>query len=267
MSLRASLLSRWLAQPELMQRSAMRAAPTYSRQTLAVLQRQPFLGSGSQTMIKSMRRSFTTAVNYSSRAMPRLRPGLRSVQLPKQRTNQRFNSGSANNASESSKEGGSLSQRLRKLSREYGWAALGVYLTLSALDFPICFAAVRLLGVERIGHFEHVIVQSVKQTFPSIWPQKKAEDGSLVQAEEPNYEEASRFYLGPNPPLFTSMIMSSHDIFSSLGIWTQLALAYAIHKSVFIFVRVPLTAAVTPKVVQVLRSWGWNIGKRKPKTP
>jgi len=24
---------------------------------------------------------------------------------------------------------------------------------------------------------------------------------------------------------------------------------------------VPLTAAVTPKVVKTLRSWGWNIGK------
>lgn len=50
------------------------------------------------------------------------------------------------------------------------------------------------------------------------------------------------------------------------GLATQLALAYAIHKS-FIFIRVPLTAAVTPKVVKVLRSWGWQIGKRKPKTP
>lgn len=49
-----------------------------------------------------------------------------------------------------------------------------------------------------------------------------------------------------------------------LGIWTQLALAYAIHKS-FIFIRVPLTAAVTPKVVRVLRGWGWDIGKRKSK--
>lgn len=48
------------------------------------------------------------------------------------------------------------------------------------------------------------------------------------------------------------------------GIWTQLALAYAIHKS-FIFIRVPLTAAVTPKVVRVLRGWGWDIGKRKGK--
>ena len=49
------------------------------------------------------------------------------------------------------------------------------------------------------------------------------------------------------------------------GIWTQLALAYAIHKS-FIFVRVPLTAAVTPKVVKTLRGWGWNIGKRPVKS-
>jgi len=31
-------------------------------------------------------------------------------------------------------------------------------------------------------------------------------------------------------------------------------------------VRVPLTAAVTPKVVRVLRGWGWDIGKKgKPK--
>jgi hypothetical protein len=49
-----------------------------------------------------------------------------------------------------------------------------------------------------------------------------------------------------------------------LGLWTQLALAYAIHKS-FIFVRVPLTAAITPKVVKQLRKWGWDVVKGKPK--
>lgn len=48
------------------------------------------------------------------------------------------------------------------------------------------------------------------------------------------------------------------------AIWTQLGLAYIVHKS-FIFVRVPLTAAVLPKVVKTLRSWGYNIGKKKPK--
>lgn len=45
----------------------------------------------------------------------------------------------------------SLSARLKKLSREYGWAAVGVYLGLSVLDFPFCFLLVRVVGTEKIG--------------------------------------------------------------------------------------------------------------------
>jgi hypothetical protein len=45
----------------------------------------------------------------------------------------------------------SLSQRMRKLSREYGWSALGVYIALTALDFPFCYLLVRYLGTDRIG--------------------------------------------------------------------------------------------------------------------
>ena len=56
----------------------------------------------------------------------------------------------------------SLTQRLRKLSREYGWSALGVYLLLTALDFPFCFLAVRWVGSERIGHWESVIIQGIR---------------------------------------------------------------------------------------------------------
>ena len=40
----------------------------------------------------------------------------------------------------------SLSARMRTLSKEYGYAALGVYLGLTALDFPFCFLAVRMIG-------------------------------------------------------------------------------------------------------------------------
>jgi len=36
----------------------------------------------------------------------------------------------------------------------------------TALDFPFCFAAVRYLGTDRIGHYEHVIVQWVKSVVP-----------------------------------------------------------------------------------------------------
>lgn len=48
-------------------------------------------------------------------------------------------------------EPASLSARLRKLSREYGWSAVGVYLALSALDFPFCYLLVRYLGTDLIG--------------------------------------------------------------------------------------------------------------------
>ncbi len=51
----------------------------------------------------------------------------------------------------------SVSQRLKKLSREYGWTAVAVYLGLSLIDFPLCFIAVRLLGTDRIGHYEEVV--------------------------------------------------------------------------------------------------------------
>lgn len=154
----------------------------------------------------------------------------------------------------------SFSQRMRKLSREYGWVALGVYLGLSVLDFPFCFLAVRMLGTDRIGRWEHAVVQAfwnvVHVAFPNVHQQKHAEgavqteagkvqDGAVSDMAE--VEEAEKVNAG-----------------EEATIWTQLALAYAIHKS-FIFLRVPLTAAVTPKIVKVLRGWGWNIGKRRPK--
>lgn len=60
----------------------------------------------------------------------------------------------------------SLSQRLRKLSREYGWAAFGVYMLFTALDFPFCFAAVRYLGADRIGRYEHAVVEWAKSAVP-----------------------------------------------------------------------------------------------------
>jgi len=152
---------------------------------------------------------------------------------------------------------------MKKLSREYGWSAVGVYAALSALDFPFCYLLVRTLGTDRIGEWEEVVVSNVKKVIPESvktayhdWrtSMKKAEqdmtggetinDGvemagwGVEEAEAANKKDAN--------------------------LATQLALAYAIHKS-FIFIRVPLTAALTPRIVKMLRGWGWDIGKRTTK--
>lgn len=74
----------------------------------------------------------------------------------------------------------SLSARMRKLSREYGWSALGVYLGLSALDFPFCFLAVRWLGTDRIGRWEHAVVEAfwhaVELVSPDMRPKKASSE-------------------------------------------------------------------------------------------
>ncbi|KAI1495109.1 peptide alpha-N-acetyltransferase Nat2 [Biscogniauxia mediterranea] len=156
-----------------------------------------------------------------------------------------------------------LSARLKKLSREYGWSALGVYLALSVLDFPFCFLLVRIVGTERIGELEHFVVSNVKKLIPEPvrerWNEyrkalKEAEQENLGNNDVAEHVEMAGWGV--------EEAEKRNKAEASLG--TQLALAYAIHKS-FIFIRVPLTAAVTPKVVKVLRSWGWNIGKRRSK--
>lgn len=93
----------------------------------------------------------------------------------------------------------SLTQRMRKLSREYGWSALGVYFLLSALDFPFCFLAVRWLGTDRIGRLEHVVVDWFWRVVPYPFPAKADDrfdelgvegyDHGVKEAEELNRSE------------------------------------------------------------------------------
>lgn len=142
-----------------------------------------------------------------------------------------------------------LSERLKALSREYGWSALGVYLALSALDFPFCFLAVRLLGTDRIAKAEHVIIEWFSNLVRTVYPdfRMKKHVGGAAEGVESDLREGE-----------TEKAKGTGDN-ASLG--TQLVLAYAVHKSLIIF-RVPLTAAVLPKIVKTLRGWGYNIGKK-----
>ena len=49
---------------------------------------------------------------------------------------------------------------------------MGVYFALSALDFPFCFLAVRLIGTDKIAALEHSVVEWVKRASPIQIPEK-----------------------------------------------------------------------------------------------
>jgi len=195
---------------------------------------------------------------------------LRAFRPPRRPNGRRYNSTSQPQSTPST----SLRERLKTMSREYGWTAVGVYFALSALDFPFCFLAVRLIGTDTIGHYEHVIVEGIKSVVQ--WPVQGSKMAEMV-AEGAVDEEAGGAEVKEVERTATKRVLEEKgaaEVINDHGfreaerantgdnasLWTQLALAYAVHKS-FIFIRVPLTAAILPKVVKTLRSWGWNIGK------
>jgi hypothetical protein len=116
-----------------------------------------------------------------------------------------------------------ISQRLKKLSREYGWSAVGVYLALSVLDFPFCFLLVRTVGTDRIATAEEWVVSRLEKVVPqgvkewwhnyrqALKDRSKETIGEEVtngvemagwgvkEADERNKTEASRFTPSPGP--------------------------------------------------------------------
>lgn len=108
---------------------------------------------------------------------------------------------------------------MKTLSREYGWSAMGVYLALSALDFPLCFAAVQYFGVERIGHYEHMIVGEAKKLFYSVVPMErpmtvdaKVGHGNENENENETTEEGASKSSHTNPSAKLSLSLSIEEL-------------------------------------------------------
>lgn len=146
---------------------------------------------------------------------------------------------------------------IKALVKEYGYSALGVYLFLSALDLPVCYWMVHSMGKEKIERYEN----QAKQFFGF-----GVSDAALAKAQAVDKIELELGLAEPH--------QAGSSILDTLGLnkvseyipwfsWTEFAIAYGIHKSVFIFVRVPLTAAFTPAIVKTLRGWGFKIGTDK----
>ncbi|TKA64567.1 hypothetical protein B0A55_10451 [Friedmanniomyces simplex] len=160
--------------------------------------------------------------------------------------------------------------KFKQLSRKYGWAAVGVYFGLSILDFPFCFLAVRWLGSERIVAAEEWVVDGfwgvTERAAPGARESYKAWSAHLKE----QYREWRGLEKLPAEGPVEEMEVESVEAVrgqhrhyeASLG--TQLALAYALHKSL-IFFRLPLAASITPGIAKWLRKRGWNVGNRPKK--
>lgn len=67
---------------------------------------------------------------------------------------------------------------------------MGVYLGLSALDFPFCFMAVRLVGPDRIGEVEHAIVDWFWRYVGMLMPSMRPKEREVVEDVVDDLREA-----------------------------------------------------------------------------
>ena len=87
----------------------------------------------------------------------------------------------------------SFTARLKKLSREYGWTVVGVYLALTVADLPLCFLTVNLVGAERVAYAEHVLLDGAKTVIQKVFPdafQGTLEEKVDMEAAEANADAA-----------------------------------------------------------------------------
>ena len=126
----------------------------------------------------------------------------------------------------------SLSSRLKQLIKTHGWYALGVYLSLTVIDFSLTFAAIYFLGAEQVGRLTGRLKDTMTETIG--WP--------APSQSNPAHDIDEGTVSAPN---------------NLDGIYAMAFLAYGIHKTLWLPFRIGLTAALTPRLVTFLQRRGW----------
>ncbi|GAA5901270.1 hypothetical protein JCM6882_007731 [Rhodosporidiobolus microsporus] len=173
-----------------------------------------------------------------------------------------------------------LTQRIKALFRKHGWTALVIYLLLSAVDFALAFLLVYSVGADRVREAEDYVLDKLG------WKRKDGEDkppGKIKQAVEGWKARHGRGAAAVDKPAGVSeqeligggeahapveasvvpaaeMKKAEAEEKGYSAYATTAVLAYAIHKTVLLPLRVGITVAITPKVVRLLQSWGWKVG-------
>lgn len=114
--------------------------------------------------------------------------------------------------------------KVKGFMKKYGPVGVGVYLALSVLDLSLTMAVISVKGADKVMEAEDYVWSKVKGMFGV-----KHETSS---GKPPAHHDK---------PSFTSLFV----------------VAYGIHKTILLPVRLSLTAAITPAVVKRLRQLGW----------
>jgi hypothetical protein len=117
-----------------------------------------------------------------------------------------------------------VKQKFKSFMKKYGAVGAGVYLALSAVDLSLTMAVITLTGAEKVKQVEDWVLKEVKGIF------------GVKHKSTPKADSTEK-------PSMTSIFV----------------IAYGIHKTVLLPVRLGLTAAITPFLGNKLRQMGFRV--------
>lgn len=142
-----------------------------------------------------------------------------------------------------------IAGKLKDLMTKYGRHALAVYLALSAVDLGLTFLLVHLAGADKIEWVKDAVVAQWRSV---RYGADAAQELKRLEEEEQRVKDAEEAQGGAGA--------GGKKKKANAMLWAEFALAYGIHKTLLLPVRVGATAAVTPKLVHWLTARGW-VGK------
>ncbi|KAG2206554.1 hypothetical protein INT47_008571 [Mucor saturninus] len=121
--------------------------------------------------------------------------------------------------------------KLRELTQKYGAVGVIVYLGVGVVDLGVTFGVIQLVGLDKVKALE----KGVLDVF---------------------YDTGARFGITKKPTVDngSDVVMNEDDTPSFASVFI---LAYGIHKTLLLPVRLGITAAITPAFVRKLHQLGW----------
>lgn len=138
----------------------------------------------------------------------------------------------------------SVKGKFKTLMRKYGWATVVVYLLFSVVDFGIAFFAINLVGAEHVRRGQDYVLDTL------VYGTKR--DNELVKqgtAEANGVLSFLKDWLDRHKEKEREQAKESKKGGSS-GMAATAVLAYTIHKTLFLPLRLGATAAATPAIVR-----------------
>lgn len=139
--------------------------------------------------------------------------------------------------------------RLKELTKKYGWATIVVYTLFSLLDFSLVFFAINLIGAEHVRRVQDVVLDTLvygRQGSRTVSADDGTPEGNGVLGFLKDWREKHK--QKDREHALDADGKSGNGGNSSL--WATAVLAYTIHKTLLLPVRLGATAATTPAIVK-----------------